>query len=177
MIDEEKSNEWIKNHCRDYGDYPMVIGTEIPKDFNIPNHPEYFLKDAWKKEVLIEITSYRGISIGAAHYYATIKVNQPDICSKGDNGNTLVHGGYICDEWSKIPKNITDNIGGMWTVEALRQVTEEEIKKDPQRWEGYRPDEYVSSFETKENAIKIAKKIAKLRFPNRKIEIKDYSYC
>lgn len=172
---EQTTAEWAKNHSMDYGDYPLVIENEMPKDFSIPNHPEYFLGEPWNNDVKIEITSFRGISIGAIHYYANICVNQPDIC-KVENGQTLSCGGYICEEWKNMPNSITDNYGGFWHIDVRRPLTQAEIEADPNRWRSYSPNDFTSSFESKKEAIETAKKVAAFRFPGRKITIDDCTY-
>lgn len=172
---ENYTIDWAKDHSMDFGDYSDVIDINIPKDFSIPNHPEYFLSEPWSNDVKIEITSFRGISFDAIHYYANIYVNQPNIC-KVENGQTLSCGGYICEEWRNMPKSTTDNCGGIWHIEVRRPLTQSEIEADPNRWKGYDADDFTSSFETKEEAIEVAEKVAAIRFPGRKIKVNDCTY-
>lgn len=173
---KQTTAEWAKDHSMDYGDYPLVIENEMPKDFSIPNHPEYFLGKPWNNDVKVEITSFRGISIGAIHYYAKLIVNQPNICCINENGSTSICGGYICEEWRSMPKSVSANIGGLWTIDALRELTQAEIDSDPSRWDYYRAGEFTNCFETKKEAIETAKKVAAFRFPGRKITIDDCTY-
>jgi len=170
---ETVNKEWVKECSRDLGNYPLVIPNEIPENFSISGHPEYFLGKPFSERVKIEISSYRGISIGAIHYYATISVSQPQICKRDENGKVLVCGGYICEEWRNTPSELSDNIGGRWVIEAMRHLTRKEIDDDPERWVGYDEGDTTSSFETKEEARDVALKIARFRFPDREIEIEE----
>ena len=165
------TEEWVVNHCRDFGRYPVIIDTTPLADFSIPNHPEFFLQEPHNNFVIIEITSFRGISIGAIHYYANIYCKMPVICSKEEDGRVYRHGGLICNEWEEMPKEITSFIGGRYHIEANRPVTKEELEKYPDRWEGYELGDNTPSFETMSEAISVAKRIAEYRFPGKKIKI------
>ena len=168
---EQVTEEWVMNHCMDFGRYPVIIDTTPPADFSIPNHPEFFLQESLNNCVTIKITSFSGISIGAIHYYANIYCQQPNICTKGEDGSVYILGGFICEEWNGMPKEITSLFGGRYHIEVNRPVTKEELENDPDRWYGYELGYNTPSFETKAEAISVAKKIAEYRFPGKKIKI------
>lgn len=170
-------------HSRNEGCYPDVFTEEVMQDaikaFHLEEHPNYYVKlggwmpklDKDKKPVVVdgeivmrrrlrlEIMSFCGISIGAIHYYGKIYADGLDIT----DGKSHI-GGHVCKEFSEWPhekKDIYDN----YTIEVVRELTQEEIDKDPERWRYYFPGDKTNGFETKEEIIEIAKKIVAVRFP------------
>ena len=170
---EEINKEWIEAHCRNHGRYPLIFDKNFGADIKIPGRPDYYIEVREKPVVRIEITSWRGISIGAVHWYANIRADAPNICSKDENGRVTSHCGYISEEWKQMPKEITDMIGGEYRIEVQRPVTQADFDKDPDRWEGYEIGWSTDAFDTKTEAFNTAKKIAEYRFPGWEIELED----
>ena len=172
-VSETYSEEWIKEHSMDRGRYPLIISKDLPSDFSIPNHPEYFLSEPHNPNVRIELTTFRGICGGAIHYYAQIKVSQPTICCIGENGRQFSCFGYICKEFQDMPREIKDNIGGMYDICVARVLSQREIDSDPVRWNGYRKGYQTDAFPTSGEALRVAKIIAAYRFPGRPVEVEE----
>lgn len=53
---------------------------------------------------------------------------------------------------------------GIMNLSLRRPTTSEEIERDPDRWHGYDPGDFTSSFDTKEEIIALAKECFKMRF-------------
>lgn len=153
------------------GKYPLQFNIPlILQGFSVPNHPEYYAKLPDNPRLRVEITSYRDITPGAIHFYATIKADALKLCKMVD-GREWNCGGFICKEWEQMPKEITDMFCVGYRIEVVRPVMQEEIDKDPVRWECYRAGDKTPAFETRESATAVAVQIARLRFPGWKIEV------
>lgn len=170
----EPSILWLKNHCRDYGAYPLVFSKETGMDIVIPNHPEFVIRPPRNYELRIELMSWRGISIGAIHFYASIKANGPYVAKLNDDGRWVIVGGWLCEEWDRMPREKKSLLEG-FHVEAVHPLSIEEINKDPIRWEWYNEGDLVNSFNSMEAALAVATQIARLRFPDWKVTVDNYA--
>lgn len=170
----EKCISWLKDHCRDFGTYPLVFSKETGMDIVIPNHPEFVIRPPHDYELRIELTTWRGISIDAIHFYASIKANSPHVSMLDDRGNWVYVGGYLCEEWGRMPREKKDLLSE-FHIEAVRPLPLEEINGDPIRWDGYYEGCLVNSFNSKEAALAVATQIARLRFPDWKVIIEDHT--
>ena len=174
---EELNNEisWALEHSRDNGKYPNIFSNDYGMDLNIEG---YFVEKKKNRKVAIEISSYRGICSEAVHYYAKIKADGVYVCSmKMLNGEKrkVVHGGYLGEEFEKLPKEKKDSYNSIYEIEVVRKVTKEEIENNPDRWNGYREGWMTDAFESKEELIEIANRIVKARFDTEwKVEICEY---
>lgn len=63
-----------------------------------------------------------------------------------------------------MPHEQRDVASPIWKIDVERDVTQEEMEKDPQRWDGYEIGSHTTAFYTKEEAIETAKRIIKARF-------------
>lgn len=153
--------------CIDRNNYPAFFKIDVGRNFHLETKPDYYCEINDFRNVKIEITSFRGVSCGAQHYYAKIIADGIKIFSyeKGTGGKVrkVYHGGYVCDEYSKLLKN-----NPLWDlfyeIEVCRPLTQQEIDEDPERWEYYDAGQLTNAFYTKEEAIKQAKDIIKARF-------------
>ena len=146
--------------------YPDIFPIDIGKDFIIPDKLNIKCKINNPRNVCIRITTFRGISWNAIHYYGTIiadGVNWID-----EYGSYL--GGYI-SKWFSENKN--DLYESKYDIHLLRELTQEEIDKDPDRWNFYEAGDMVSSFNTIKEIEDLAIEVAKIRFPGWNIEF-DY---
>lgn len=158
--------QYAIDNSQDMGNYPDFFDVNIGKDFHLKTRPDLFVKINSPRTVKIEITTYRGISIGAEHYYASIIADGINICSKEirDNKECVIrHGGYICEEYSNALKE-NSIWKGIYSIDVLRTVTQEMIDANPTRWEHYEAGDKTNAFDTKESVIEVAKKITAARF-------------
>ena len=160
----------LKDNCRDFGPYPEVFDIDaLPcMDVKIPDRPDLKVVAPCDYEVLIVLDTFRGISPEAVHYYGQIKAPQPYIT---DGRGSI--GGYISAGWSAMPRDITRMIGGDYKIEIIRELTQDEIDKDPVRWEGYEAGCTTNGFENFEQLLALAVGIAKSRFPGWRVRIED----
>lgn len=121
----------------------------------IPHNPCIYQKKTKTRCVKLEITSFRGISLGAMHYYGKLIADGVDFQCL-DNPNTTT------SNWDA--ENISPLYQWSYYFELRRPITQEEIERDPDRWYGYDPEGFTSSFDTKEEIIALAKECFKMRF-------------
>lgn len=145
------------------GNFPDVIPVDFGLDLVLKTKPEYTISANNPRKIRIQISTYRGISAGAIHYYACIKADGIIISEQKEN-KTTIHGGYICEEYAKICQKNRGKYNSEYTIEVLRNLSKEEVEDDPIRWENYRPGDKTNAFYTKIEALEQAIKIAKLRF-------------
>lgn len=151
----------------DCGRYPDFFPVNIGDDFKLESCPELFVKIPNPREVRIAITSYRGISWNAVHYYATIDADGIKRCyyEDYDGEKRLVSiSGYLGEEFKSLPKEKRDIWGGDYRIEVAREVAQKDIKKDPQRWEHYHPGDLTNAFNTAKEAEETALAIVAARF-------------
>ena len=164
--------EWALAHSWNHGSYPDVFTENTGMDFSIPGRPEYFVEKCPNRKIKIEITSFRFICGGAMHYYASIKADGVHICRKDEAGRTVWCMGFLGEEHKKMTREQKDAASFIWNIDVEREVTREEIEKDPERWRGYHVGSLTNAFLSREEAIETAKRIIKARFQGDwKIEI------
>lgn len=147
----------------DSGNFPDIIPVDYGLDLVLKTKPEYKVKIRTPRKINIDISTYRGISAGAIHYYAQINADGIIITEEREDG-TVTHGGYICEEFSQISRKQRGKYDGIYTIEVMRKLTQKEIEDDPIRWERYKPGDNTNAFYTKKEALEQAIQIAKLRF-------------
>lgn len=86
--------------------------------------------------ITLEISSYRGISWNAIHYYGSLHINGISF-SQEDNLNTYT----MCKETYEAERK-NPLAAGVYYVELVRPITREEIEKDKSRWNGYEVGDY-----------------------------------
>lgn len=92
-------------HCYDRRDYPEVICDDAGLDISIPG---FITKGPWVRDnsprvIALEISTYRGVSWDAIHYYGNISVDGVYF-SPEDNPNTSI----MCKEtWEAEDKKST----------------------------------------------------------------------
>lgn len=155
------------DHSFDRGRYPDFFPVNIGNDFKLESSPELFVKIPTPRNVKIEITSFRGISWNAVHYYGTIKADGIKIlCYQDYDGTKRLFsvGGYLGEEFNKLPQEKKSVWSSNYEIEVARQLTKDDIDNDPHRWEGYDPGDYTNAFNTAEEAEEMAKAIVAARF-------------
>lgn len=171
---EQIDEKFIKEHCRDRYEYPMVFSKDIGLDITIPNHPELKVRPPHKYEARVEITTFRGTCYEAVHYYGRINADAPYLVQQQDNGEWYSVGGYICEEWKNMDRNVKALINSSYEIEIVRPITQAEIDKDPDRWYGYEAGMSTNGFYSKAEIFSIAKKIIEYRFPGWEIKLDDW---
>ena len=156
--------EWAKEHSSDQGKYPDVFSNETGFDLVIPGHSEFYIKKRNERLIKIRISSFIGICAEAVHYYANIEADGVYICKIDENGKERCIGGNICKEYDNLPNEVKDTASWFYKIEVVKILTQEMIDNDPERWRGYRPGWKVNAFNSPEEAIETAKRVAKARF-------------
>lgn len=159
-------------HCYDRKDYPEVICDDAGLDISIPG---FITKGSWVRDnsprvIVLEISTYRGVSWNAIHYYGNISVDGVYF-SPEDNPNTSI----MCKEtWEAEDKNPL--AAPNYKIELVRPVTQEEIDKNESRWRGYEAGWNTNAFDSPKDVVALAKEVCKARFKgNWKLKITDYS--
>lgn len=179
--------EFALEHSRIYGcgKYPDVMPLDFGMDLHLETKPELYPEinyaydfrhpDVKERTVKLVITTFRGMCWEAVHYYGKLRADGINIIEEHKENDGKVHryvvGGHICEEFSKLPNK--DFYDSWYDFEILRPVTQEDIDKDPDRWHGYEVGWTTNAFESKEEIIKIAKKVVAARFPGWKFKIVD----
>lgn len=148
----------------DQGCYPDFFPVNIGDDFKLESRPELFVIIPNPREVRIEITSFRGISWNAVHYYATIEADGINRCYEDEEKRLFNTSGYLGEEFNSLPREKRDIWGGGYRIEVARPVTKQDIADDPERWEHYAPGDNTNAFNTPEEAEEVAKAIVMARF-------------
>lgn len=171
---ENTDKEFIMTHCLDHRKgYPFVFTKDYGLDVVVPNHPEYKVKPPLNYTVRVIITSFRGISFNAIHYYGRIIANGPYLSMVEDDGCEYSVGGFICKEWAEMSPADKKFINDSYEIEIIRPLTQKEIDEDPDRWHGYYAGAKTNGFSSIEEVCFIAKQIIDARFPGWETKIDD----
>ena len=121
--------------------------------------------DTGKRELKFRISSYRGISIGAVHYYCTA-VSYIENEVEGRPG--------YCIGLSPLDRTIPEENKTL-RFELIRPLTAEEIKDDPERWSYFDEGDSVIAFEDKEDILEIIEQFKQiLKEDEWIVRIEDY---
>lgn len=171
---ENTDKEFIMAYCRDRRQgYPFVFEKNYGLDMKVPNHPEYFVQAPRDQTVKVEITTWRGTSWNAIHFYGRIIAPAPNLCQIGSDGQVYSVGGFICKEWSEMSPADKKFVNEKYEIEIVRPLTQKEIDEDPDRWHGYEAGIETNAFYSPSEIFAIAKKIIKARFPGWEMEVDD----
>ena len=157
-------------HCWDRKDYPEVFRDDAGLDISIPG---FITRGSWiennsPRTVTLDVTTYRGVSWDAVHYYGNITIEGVSF-SPEDSPNTYV----VCKETYEAEEK-NPLAAGSYKIELVRPVTSEEIEEDSTRWDGYEVGDKTNAFNSPEDVIDLAKEVYKARFlGNWKLEIID----
>ena len=141
---------------------PLIIESDSVKngDKVVVDGVEYFANLSWvrkkrKRTVTLIITSYRGISSNAIHYYGKLEFDEIDAEFKKDDGNGM---------WNTFPSDEFPICWQDWKIEVLREINEEDKTTHKTRFEGYRIGEPTNRFNTNDGVINKAKQVFYRRF-------------
>lgn len=150
----------IKQSSSDRYDYPDVFFDTCGLDIVLPEKKLHavrswgYTKGNSKRRATLEITSFRGISFNAIHYYGKIVIQGVDMEYDGQPGcSTMI-----------FDKNIP-LAHYTYEFELKRPLTKEEIDKNPERWgDCYHDGDLTNCFESIEDVLKLAREVFKMRF-------------
>lgn len=157
-ITPENIQEYMKNYD---SDFPLKIYDKAGLDFKdektraILGRSHIFQKKSATRCVKLEITSFRGISWNAIHYYGKL-------IADGINFQLINEPNITTSNWDA--KKKSPFYQWRYEFELRRPVSQKEIDEDPDRWAYYTPKSFTNSFETKEEIIALAKECFKMRF-------------
>lgn len=162
----------FENIVWDRKDYPEVFRDDAGLDISIPG---FITRGSWirnnsPRTVTLDVTTYRGVSCNAVHYYGNITIEGVSF-SPEDRPNiyTMCKETYEAEEKNPLA-------AGFYRIELVRPVTSEEIEEDSSRWSGYEVGDNTNAFYSPEDVIALAKEVCKARFlGNWKLKIVDYS--
>jgi hypothetical protein len=131
--------------------YPDVFNDDCGLSEKSPEG--YTTSKNWKtkRKVVLDIDSWKGISIGAIHYYGKFIID--GVQSISSEGHSFWSSGYH--------KNLMNS---RYYLKIHRRLTKEELEKDPDRWRWYDEGDLVTGFESITELKKLAIEIFKLRF-------------
>lgn len=144
---------------------PWNIGSGVEY---IQNEVRHFVKDPKApREVFLEITSWRGISPEAIHYYGKLHFWGLSVIEEGKEDS-----GYSTSYFGKELKSIQST-----DVKLTRLVTKRDLKMDKGRtFEGFRLNSHTNRFDTKKDVIKRGKEIFQKFFGEGwKLKVEDNS--
>ena len=112
-------------HCWDRKDYPEVFRDDAGLDISIPG---FITRGSWirnnsPRTVTLDVTTYRGVSWNAVHYYGNIIIDGVSF-SPEDSPNTYT----MCTETYEAEEK-NPLAAGFYRIELVRPVTSEEMKK------------------------------------------------
>ncbi len=157
-ITEDNIRDFMNNH---EDDFPLIIDDQAGLDFKdektraIPSNAHIYKKKSKTRTVKLEITSFRGISWGAIHYYGKL-------IADGIDFQLIDNPSITTSNWDA--KKINPLYQWRYSFDLRRPATQEEIDHDPDRWHYYNPGDFTTSFDTKEEIIALAKECFKMRF-------------
>lgn len=146
------------NGCKNL---PDVISSDAGlitiEELNVVGIPSWDRKNVGKpRKVLLKITTWRGISTEAIHYYGVLIVDGVYTAKMGDLQTTQ---NLSEEEEEKYPL-----LKYSYSLKITRQILQSEIDQDADRWYSYEVGDNTNAFETIEELISVAREICNLRF-------------
>lgn len=106
-----------------------------------------------KRQAILKISSFRGISSDAIHYYGKIEIEGIIESYIGEGQHSaMTHGKY------------EPLIDYYYNIELKRIIYQKEIDEDPKRYEYLDADDYTQRFNSISDLIDLYKKISEIRF-------------
>ena len=127
--------------CRDQDGMPSIMTPNYGIDvtFSDDKGEKYTTVLAGKRRLYVDITSYRGMSLDAIHYYCKIWFSDPYLRIKSTGKITSISGYFDRHKPEECKSKST---------EIVRELTQKEIDDDPIRWEYYRAGMLTNGFES-----------------------------
>lgn len=132
----------LQSSGADLTESPLPIPSDIGEGFRFSLNGKRYVTSGertkeGKRKLQFDISTFRGISFGAIHYYCLVY----SYISNRD----IERGGCVCGYLGgiKIPRE-NESI----RFEICRCVTQEEINKAPERWRFYQAGDLTNAFES-----------------------------
>lgn len=139
--------------------YPDIFTDNCGLDIVLPNKELHAVK-SWgynksneKRRATIEVTTFRGVSFNAIHYYGKISIQGVNMERDGNTG----HSTMIFDDTIPLAHY-------SYELVLKRPLSQKEIDEEPVRWGNYyEAGDMTNCFETIEEVISLAKEVFRLR--------------
>lgn len=146
--------------------YPNIFQDDCGLDIeweprNLRAIPSWgYRKSNMVRRATVIISSFRGVSIGAIHYYATIDVQGVNMVYKDNPSCSTMD--FECQRQYPLSAYI-------YRLRLLRPLTEKEILEDREferygRFYGFKPGDLSQSWQSEEEIVEFAKEVFKARF-------------
>lgn len=140
--------------------YPDIFTDNCGLDIILPEKKLHavrswgYTKNNSIRRATLEVTTFRGISFNAIHYYGKIEIQGVNMEVDGEPG----HSRMVFDDNTPLAHYI-------YCLTLKRPLSKEEIGEDPDRWgDYYNEGDLTNCFETIEDIISLAKEVFRLRF-------------
>lgn len=164
----------IENHIQVSENYNYPINDDFGDNLEIINSNNDIVyswvdkRKTGKREVILDITTFRGYG-NAIHYYGNLKSYSLKFTTDKNGIGRMNTSGYSLN-------GVYRKYVNFFNGELVRPITETEIKKDIDRWYGYKVGDLTNAFESEEEIIKIAKELFNILFKgNWYLTINSYS--
>lgn len=147
--------------------YPDVFSDSCGLDIVLPEDKLHAIR-SWgytkgnpKRRATLDITTFRGVSFNAIHYYGKIEIQGVNMECDGEPG----HSRMVFDDNIPLAHYI-------YYLELTRPLSKKEIDEDPERWgDYYNEGDLTNCFEAIGDVVALAKEIFRLRFTG------DWEFC
>lgn len=172
---KQYSKEEIEQAMCGKNNYPFIIedtaGLGYKDDKYFTTSVRRSIREQASRRVTLEITSYRGVSSGAEHYYGKL-------IAQGVEFAYIERPTTTTTPWKIIKTNPLFDF--IYEFELKRPLTEKEISSggryNTERWQGYTLGSYTNAFTDKQEIKDLALACFKARFKgNWELWIDDYT--
>lgn len=140
--------------------YPDIFTDNCGLDIVLPEDKLHAVR-SWgytkgnpQRRATLEISTFRGVSFNAIHYYGKISIQGVNMEVDGESGHSRMV--------------FNDNIPlahYIYYLKLTRPLTKQEIDEDSERWgDYYNEGDLTNCFETIEDVVILAKEVFRLRF-------------
>lgn len=130
------------------------------------NGEDLFIRNSKDSYLELQISSWKGISPGAQHYYGKLTIYDLDITHEYDSNSSCC--GYLGKE-KELPLSI--KVGENFKLIVKRPITAKDIRFDKDRYYSYKKGELIKDFWTIESLKKEAQRIHQEFFPDYELKI------
>lgn len=102
------------------------------------------------RELRLEISTFKGVSMDAVHYYGSLVSNSTQFYENGGGGN------LISSAFPKASQGVKVNV--------TSPLTQDEFNRDPLRWETWKVGNYMNAYTTEDELKDVARKIFNQHF-------------
>lgn len=154
--------EIVDRSLSDRDKYPDIFTDDCGLDTIWPEHDHLHAEPSWNRRpnnkvrrVTLHISTFRGISFGAIHYYGELQVQ--GICMVyNDNPNRSTSNSELEREYP-LSRYI-------YRLQLTRPITAEEIDANDDRFKYWYPGQLINCWNTEQELLDFAKEVFKARF-------------